>query len=409
MTERRSTQNSQKPQNKIGSARSADSALYVVVPGDLETRTGGYGYDRRIIAGLRGRGWVVEVVRLDEGFPAPSPSARAHAADAFAAIPDGSLVLADGLALGALPDEAERARDRLRIIALVHHPLTDETGIDAALAAALEISERRALAAAHAVVVTSRLTAGRIADFGVAADRIFIVEPGTDRAPIARGSANSSQRSALSGTPSAAGHEPSAIGHQPSEVVLLCVATLTPRKGYEILIDALAAIPYRHWRLTCAGSVDRDPSTVARVRARLRDSSLEDQVRLAGDLDAAALAAEYDRADLFVLPTLYEGYGMAVAEALARGLPVVSTATGAIEDLVLRTAGVTLAADPGAGIVVPPGDLPAFTAALARAIGDPVLRASLAANARCVRDRLTTWEVAAAAMERALEHAAGIR
>jgi glycosyltransferase involved in cell wall biosynthesis len=187
------------------------------------------------------------------------------------------------------------------------------------------------------------------------------------------------------------------------------VATLTPRKGYEILVDALAAIPYRHWRLTCAGSLDRDAPTVARVRVRLRDTGLEDRVRLAGDLDANALAAEYDRADLFVLPTLYEGYGMAVAEALARGLPVVSTTTGSIEDLVLGTGGIRLKPDLAAGLVVPPGDLPAFTAALSRAIGDPVLRASLAANARGVRVRLTTWEAAAAAMERALERVARIR
>jgi glycosyltransferase involved in cell wall biosynthesis len=145
------------------------------------------------------------------------------------------------------------------------------------------------------------------------------------------------------------------------------------------------------------------------VRARLRDSGLEDRVRLAGDLDAAALAAEYDRADLFVLPTLYEGYGMAVAEALARGLPVVSTATGSIEDLVLGTGGVRLTPDLAAGIVVPPGDLPEFTAALSRAIGDPVLRASLAANARGVRDCLPTWDAAAAAMEEALERAERIR
>jgi glycosyltransferase involved in cell wall biosynthesis len=384
------------PLNSQSQDCSASSALYVVIPGDLETRTGGYGYDRRIIGGLRGRGWVVEVVRLDEGFPTPSPSARAHAADAFAGIPDGSLVLADGLALGALPDEAERARDRLRIIALVHHPLADETGIDPALATALEISERRALAAAHAVVVTSRATGARVADYGVAADRIFVVEPGTDAAPIARGSAAGSS-------------DVGRVLWGPTyDVALLCVATLTPRKGYEILIDALAAIPYRRWRLTCAGSLDRDPTTVARVRARLRDSGLEDRVRLAGDLDAEALAAEYDRADLFVLPTLYEGYGMAVAEALARGLPVVSTATGSIENLVLGTSSVGHEPAP-AGIVVTPGDLPAFTAALSRAIGDPVLRASLAANARCVRDRLATWEAAAAAIERALGRVARIQ
>jgi predicted O-methyltransferase YrrM len=189
------------------------------------------------------------------------------------------------------------------------------------------------------------------------------------------------------------------------------VATVTPRKGYELLLTALAAIPQRNWRLTCAGSLDRDPATVARVRAQLRDSGLEDRVSLAGDMDATALGAQYDRADLFVLPTLYEGYGMAVAEALARGLPVISTATGAIEDLVLGNRRVQPASpepgrtrpDDAAGIIVPPGDLPAFTDALFRVVGDANLRSRLAANARRARQRLPTWEAAAAAMAEALE------
>jgi glycosyltransferase involved in cell wall biosynthesis len=387
---RRSTQ----PQGHDVAAVSASSALYVVVPGDLETRTGGYGYDRRIIAGLRERGWTVELRPLDDSFPAPTAAARARAAAVLAAIPDGSLVLADGLALGALPDEAEGEAARLKIVALVHHPLAAETGIDPALASALEISERRALAASRSVVVTSRATAARLADYGVAADRITVVEPGTDPAPLARGSAVGSQPSALS-------HEPSAISHQPCDVALLCVATVTPRKGYELLMNALAAIPHRNWRLTCAGSLDRDPATVARVRAQLRATGLDDRVSLAGDMDASALAVLYDRADVFVLPTLHEGYGMAVAEALARGLPVVSTATGAIEDLVLGA--FRFQPDRAAGIVVPPGDLPALTDALSRVIGDPALRARLADGASRVRDNLPTWEYAAAGMARALE------
>jgi glycosyltransferase involved in cell wall biosynthesis len=379
---RRSTQSSQEPQKDSGSAGSAGSALYVVIPGDLDTRTGGYGYDRRIIAGLRGREWSVSVLRLDDSFPFPSPAARAQAVDVLARVPSGSTVLVDGLALGALPAEVEREAVRLRIVALVHHPLAAETGLDPALAAALETSERRALAFARSVVVTSRATAVRLADYGVSADRITVVEPGTDPAPLARGSAID--------------HEPSAISHQPSEVALLCVATLTPRKGYELLLTALAAIPQRNWRLTCAGSLDRDPATVDRVRALLRDNGLQDRVELAGDMDASELAVQYDRADLFVLPTLYEGYGMAVAEALARGLPVISTATGAIENLVRD-----------AGIVVPPGDLPALTDALSRVVGDANLRSRLAANARQVRERLPTWDAGAAAMAVALEAVAG--
>ena len=132
----------------------------------------------------------------------------------------------------------------------------------------------------------------------------------------------------------------------------------------------------------------------------LRDTGLEERVQFTGDLDSAALAAEYDRADLFVLPTLYEGYGMAVAEALARGLPVVSTATGAITDLVTDRG--RWPAELAAGIIVPPGDTHAFAAALSRAIGDPALRGVLAANARQVRERLPAWEAAAGAIERAV-------
>ena len=333
----RSTHNSLNSQSKGLSAGFAGSALYVVVPGDLDTRTGGYEYDRRIITGLRERGWSVDVRRLDDSFPTPTSAAREQAAQVLAAIPDGSTVLVDGLALGAMPAEVEREAARLKIVALVHHPLAAETGIDPALAAALETSERRALAASRSVVVSSRATAVRLAHYGVGADRVTVVEPGTDAAPLARGSAFSVQLSALGGEPSAISHQPRE-SHEPLDVALLCVATLTPRKGCELLLRALASIPHRNWQLTCAGSLDRDAPTVARVRALLRADGLEDRVVLAGDMDAATLAAHYNRADLFVLPTLYEGYGMAVAEALARGLPVVSTATGAIEDLVLGAA-----------------------------------------------------------------------
>ena len=378
------------------SAGSAGSALYVVIPGDLGIRTGGYGYDRRIIAGLRDRGWLVDVQRLDDSFPTPTLAAHAHAASVLAAIPDGSTVLVDGLALGALPDEAEREALRLRIIALVHHPLAAETGVDPVLAVALEVSERRALAASRSVVVTSRATAARLAEYGVTADRITVVEPGTDRAPIARGSAVSAQLSVPGEKPSALGPQPSdepLVSPKPFDVALLCVATLTPRKGHELLVRALAAVRHRNWRLICAGSLDRDPLTVARVRDLVRAEGVEDRIVLAGDMEAAMLATHYDRADLFVLPTLYEGYGMVVAEALARGLPIVSTATGAIADLV--------GAD--AGIVVPPGDLAAFTDALSRVLGDAELRAQLSAGARRVRDRLPTWDDAAIAMALALE------
>jgi glycosyltransferase involved in cell wall biosynthesis len=296
------------------------------------------------------------------------------------------LVLIDGLALGALPEAVEREAARLRIVGLVHHPLANETGLAPDLAARLEASERRALAAVRAVVVTSRTTAGALQAYGVSADDVTVVEPGTDFGPPARSS------------------RPEVPGADSAELALLCVATLTPRKGHEILFRALAATPHRRWRLICAGSVDRDPATVARLRAQLDADGIADRVALVGDLDARALDAQYAAADLFVLPTLHEGYGMAVAEALARGLPVVSTATGAVDDLV--TGGFGRPCDQPAGIVVPPGDEDAFAQALARVLGDADLRARLAGGARLARARLPLWPDACASMERVLDRVA---
>jgi glycosyltransferase involved in cell wall biosynthesis len=341
-------------------------SLVLLVPGRLEILSGGYGYDRRIIEGLGRRGWSVTVRALDSSFPRPSPRAHDDAAGELAAIPDGSSVLVDGLALGAMPNEVEREKRRLKLIALVHHPLAAETGLDRDTAAALEDTERRALSAVRLVVVTSEATADTLGRYGVGRDRIAIVEPGTDPAERARGSSEGSPH-------------------------LLCVAAIIPRKGHAVLARALATIPDERWRLTCVGSTERDPRTVEQLRASLQAGGLEDRVLLAGEADETRLAAWYDGADVFVLPTLYEGYGMAVAEALARGLPVVSTATGAIPDL-LST---------GAGLVVPPGDADAFAAAL-RQILEPDVRTRLASGALRARGRLPTWEEATRRMEDAL-------
>jgi len=346
-------------------------ALTLIVPGSLDARTGGYAYDRRIAAQLRRRGWTIEIRELDASFPRPTESALAEAARVLAAIPDGGIAMIDGLAFGAMPAELEREATRLRLVAIVHMPLAAEIGIDSEAAARLEASERRALGAASMVVVTGRWTVSALERYDVGRHRIALVEPGTDRAPVARGS---------NGSP----------------LELLCVATLNPGKGHETLIRALANLSQLDWHLTCAGSLDRHPSTVERVRAIVRASGLGDRVSLAGELDDDSLASAFDRADVFVLPTLGETYGMAVAEALAHGLPVISTTTGAIPDLVGS-------ADDRAGLVVSPGDEAALTSALERVMSDQRLRARLGEGARRTRDRLATWDDAADKMTAVLE------
>lgn len=326
-----------------------------VVPGRLESLTGGYLYDRHIVAGLPSHGWHVDVVELDESFPHPTPAARADADRRLAAIEAGTPVVVDGLALGAMPDEIERAAGHHAIVALVHHPLALETGLSADAAARLAHSEANALAFARRIVVTSRATAAQLQRDGIEPARIEVVEPGTTSAPLAAGS--------------------------PSGLRLIAVATLIPRKGHALLLQSLAELRNHGWTLVCVGSLGRDPATTTRVRAELDALGLADRVTLTGELDADALDAAYLGADAFVLPTLHEGYGMAVAEAIARGLPVISTDTGAIRELVGN-----------GGLIVAPGDRTAFSSALRAFMTDTALREDLRAGAREARTRLPTWD-----------------
>jgi glycosyltransferase involved in cell wall biosynthesis len=349
----------------------ATRSCIVVIPGSIDTRSGGYEYDRRIVAALRSIGWTVDVRELNGNFPWPTAAALADAARTLDDIPDGTLVVIDGLALGAMPEEAAVAARRLRIVALVHMPLAADVGLDADTKARFEESERRALASAAGVVVTGASTVAVMQSYGVPAERIAVVEPGTEREPIARGS----------GGPF---------------VHLVCAAPVTAGKGHDVLIDALSRIPNRDWRLTCAGSLDRDRAHVDRLRTLIRARDLADRVSLVGELDGQGIGSLYDDADVSVFPTRHETFGMAVAEALARGLPVVASSTGAIPQLVAS-------ADVPAGIVVPPGDVDALAAALSRIIGDQTLRDRLASGARRVRERLTTWRHAGVAMSHALE------
>lgn len=339
-----------------------------LVPGELGARTGGSTYDRHIIDGLRALGWHVDVRSLGEGWPAPGDAAMGVAREVLEGLPEDSLVVTDGLAFGAMPELAEAHATRLRWVALVHHPLALETGLDASAQTLLFDSERRALATVRAVIVTSPATARALASYQVPASRITVVEPGTEPAPLAAGSGS-------------------------GDLQLLSVANLTPRKGHALLIDALAGLRDRRWVLHCVGSLTMDAACTAALVAAIDRHGLRDRVTLHGEQDEAALRAFYARADAFVLPSFHEGYGMALAEALAHGLPVISTTAGAIPD--------TVPAD--AGELVPPGDGQALRTALQRLMDDPAWRERLAAGARAARDRLPTWADSAARFASALE------
>jgi glycosyltransferase involved in cell wall biosynthesis len=342
------------------------------VPGDLATPTGGYAYDRRMIAELRALGWRVDVLDLGEGFPRPTEAVRATALASLARTPAGRTTVIDGLAFGVLPEAAEALHRSHPLVALVHHPLALETGVEPEGAAALRRSETMALALARRVITVSAATASvLVADYGVPKDRVTVAPPGTDRVEVG---ARSNEGPAM----------------------LLAVGAVVPRKGYDVLLAALAPLTALDWRLIIVGDRTRSPETAQRLDADIVRLGLAGRVELRGAVTADVLATLYTSADLFVLPSRFEGYGMAYAEAIAHGLPVVGTTAGAIPQTVPARAGV----------LVPPGDVAALTAVLRRLLENPRERLALAAGARAAAASFPTWPQSAAIFAKALEEVA---
>jgi glycosyltransferase involved in cell wall biosynthesis len=333
-----------------------------VIPGDLNMPTGGYGYDRRVLARLAAYGVDVAHLPLTGAYPSPTAADLAETEAALATLPETQVLFIDGLAFGAMGFDLVQ-RIKQPIVALCHHPLALEAGLSEARAAQLHLSERNALSRARHVVVTSPMTARILSeDFGVNADRILVAEPGTDRATRAKGSAN------------AAG----------GSLHLLAVGSIVPRKGYDVLVRALAPLADRPWTLSIVGAA-RDAERLAALEAQIAEAGLADRIRLLGARTEAELDEIYASADVFVMPSLFEGYGMVLGEAMARGLPIVCTTGGAAAETAPNTAALKVA----------PGDAAAFGAAVAKVLDDAVLRRGMSDAAWAAGLMLPTWDDAA--------------
>jgi len=332
------------------------------IPGHIETVTGGYAYDRRIIAELKRLGWEVELVGLGDGFPRPTADQKADAQARLLATACDRPIVIDGLAFGVLPEAAAALHRTHPVIALVHHPLAFETGLTQRESDALLASERVALASTRHVITTSPWTADALIQrFDVAAERLTVILPGTDRAPFATGN----------NTP----------------ICLLSVGAISVRKSFDLLVQALVPLADRPWRLVIAGDRERDPAATARLDAVIAQHHLTGRIDAMGKVSANQLEALYAAADLFVLASRFEGYGMAFAEALAHGLPIIGTTGGATPYTVPASAGQLVA----------PGNVAALTEALRELIDDRDLRRALASGARAAAARLPSWEDSGAA------------
>jgi glycosyltransferase involved in cell wall biosynthesis len=343
--------------------------LAFAVPGDITTPTGGYGYDRRMIAELGQLGWTIDLIDLGEGFPWPDQALRSSARTRLRSTPAGRKIVVDGLALGALPEAASELAGRNPLFALVHHPLALETGLSVQQSQILRASETAALAAVRHVIVTSAATARLVmCDYGVAAERITVARPGNDQPrPVVRG--------------------------EKDVVHLLSVGAVVPRKGFDILVAALAMLTDLPWKLTIVGDRTRDTAMTQQIDREIARHGLGDRVATLGAVSSQRLADLYAQADVFALASHFEGYGMAYAEAVAHGLPIVGTSAGAIPETVPAQA----------GLLVPPGDGSAFAQALRRLISDRDLRSRMAGASRAAAAELPTWRQSAEVFARALE------
>lgn len=353
--------------------------MIFVLPAEVDdpgAPSGGNVYDRRMCQALAAAGRAPREVKVAGTWPRPDAGARSALSRALAGIPDGEIVLIDGLVACGVPEAVTPHAGRLRLVVLLHLPLAEETGLEPGEAADLDARERRTLGAASAVVVTGPAVAGRvIRHHGLSADRVHVVIPGTDPAPLAPGTDGVSR--------------------------LLCVASVTVRKGHDLLVEALATVAGPQWTCAFTGPL-RDSGYLRRLREAIEGHGISDRVTFTGPRTGEALAATYAAADLVVLPSRAETFGMVVTEALARGIPVLATRVPGVPETLGQASDGSVP-----GLLVPPDDTAALAVALRRWFGDEELRRRLKRSAHLRRGMLTTWDETSRHLARMLEMTVG--
>jgi glycosyltransferase involved in cell wall biosynthesis len=350
--------------------------VHVILPDsvhDTSQPSGGNAYDRRVCMGLARLGFAIWERMVPGHWPEPDEAALASLADVVSTIPDRTLLLIDGLIASAAADVLLPEASRLNIVIIVHMPLGGLPGVKGTSARPME---QAVLSAVSAVITTSNWTRDWLmAEYGLAPRQVYVVEPGVDLAATSTGSDDGGS--------------------------LLCVAAVTPGKGHSDLVAALAMIPEHPWRLSVVGSLDRSPVNVEMLRRQIAEYGLVDRITLHGARTGPSLHHHYRKADVLVLASHAETYGMVVTEALAHEVPVIATEVGGIPDALGRTLD---GARPG--LLVPPHDPRALAAALTTWLTEPAVRRELRLAAGRRRSSLTGWSDATKRFAKVLEKAA---
>jgi glycosyltransferase involved in cell wall biosynthesis len=344
----------------------AQDVLHVLVPDTIDDPlrpSGGNRYDRSVCDRLAGRGWRVHEHTIPDEESRAGRRGREALAGVVSRIPDGAVVLVDGLIAGASAPVLLPAAHRLSLVVLVHMP-PGELGI--------ATEQAQVLAAARRVIATSCWVRDELhRAYPLRSDAVEVAEPGVDPSALATGT--------------------------PSGTELLCVAAVARHKGHDVLLAALGDVAHQRWHCRCVGSLDRDPQFVIGLCRQVQAAGLDGRVEFNGPRTGADLEAAFSSADVLVHPARVEGYGMVVTEALARGLPVITTRTGGLPDALGAT---TDGLRPG--LLVPVGDAPALARAISIWLTDQELRARLRFAAQARRPSLPTWSATTERVEQVL-------
>ena len=326
-------------------------------PGKLTTKTGGYYYLTRILAELPKVGWSGTPLSLGIDFPNPSSKVLANAEKQLSTQPPEIQIIVDCLAWGVMNHCAQNLSTSHKIIPLIHHPLCLETGLSQSESSLLFEKEQEVLSISQRIITTSHDTSQCLQGmFHISKSKIFVATPGTDQAKQAN-------------------------GRQDDKIGLIAVGSVTPRKGYDRLIKVLKILEQLPWQLEIIGDDTLDPKYTESIIQQINELELTQRISLWGALPRSELNKFYDQSDIFVLATLYEGYGMAFTEAMVRGLPIIATGEGAVANTIPKEA----------GIVVESNDLTQFSSALSILITNSNQRELYGKGAFEAGKKLPSW------------------
>jgi len=357
----------------------------LVIYGSLDTLSGGYLYDRKLVEYLRSQGDSVEIISL------PWRSYAHHLLDNWnpawrrrLAGLDVDVLLQDELNHPSLAWTNRALKDaRFPVVSVVHHLRASEEH-PAWLRPIYRWVERRYLVSVDGFVYNSSTTQKAV-------ETLCLHGKENPRLSVSIRGKKSIGVPAIVAYP-AADHldVPSAEEVQrlideratrPSPMELLFVGNLIPRKGLHHLLAALAHLPNREWQLHAVGRDDVDSGYTARIRSQIDRLGLGDRVMLHGRVSNATLTEHLRRCHLLAVPS-YEGFGIVYLEAMAFGLPVIASTAGAAHEIVR----------PGVnGFLVEPADRDKLTQTLIRCLDDRAALAGMGRAARQTYNAHPTW------------------